>query len=218
MRILREHDYPDNTARPIAKWRIKDLVQALIQTDVGRNGDVEDCKDEDSDDDGNSDDDPSHEGANGDVEDYEDEDSDDTGDSDDDPSHERANEFSHEGANEGAADNTTALGFLKLLQVDVGTLEEGFDDLAATKYTEGPEGIDTVANSTKSSILPATSFVAGFANAIVSFSASFSKTLVLADPNVKSSVLKAALQPYLFRAPNSNLVKRIRREYEITPL
>ena len=191
MRILREHDYPDNTARPIAKWRIKDLVQALIQTDVGRNGDVEDCEDEDSDDDGDSDDDPSHEGAN---------------------------ESSHEGANERAADNTTALGFLKLLQVDVGTLEEGFDDLAATKYTEGPEGIDTVANSTKSSILPATSFVAGFANAIVSFSASFSKTLVLADPNVKSSVLKAALQPYLFRAPNSNLVQRIRREYEITPL
>ena len=63
LRILRERDYPDNTARPIAKWRIKDLVQALIQTDVGRNGDVEDCKDEDSDDDGNSDDDPSHEGA-----------------------------------------------------------------------------------------------------------------------------------------------------------
>jgi len=111
VRILREHDYPDNTARPIAKWRIKDLVQALIQTDVGRNGDVEDCEDEDSDDDG---------------------------DSDDDPSHERANESSHEGANEGAADNTTALGFLKLL--------------------------------------------------------------------------------HLFRAPNSNLVKRIRREYEITPL
>jgi len=138
VRNLRERDYPDNTARPIAKWRIKVLVQALIQTDVGRNGDVEDCEDEDSDDHGDSDDDPSHEGANGDVEDCEDEDSDDDGDSDDDPSHERANESSHEGANEGAADNTTALGFLKLL--------------------------------------------------------------------------------HLFRAPNSNLVKRIRREYEITPL
>ena len=99
MRILREHDYPDNTARPIAKWRIKDLVQALIQTDVGRNGDVEDCEDEDSDDDGDSDDDPSHEGAN-------------------------ESTSSHEEDIEGAADNTIALGFLKLLQVDVCTLEE----------------------------------------------------------------------------------------------
>ena len=39
MRILREQDYPGNTARPIAKWRIKGLVQALIQNDVGCNGD-----------------------------------------------------------------------------------------------------------------------------------------------------------------------------------
>ena len=107
---------------------------------------------------------------------------------------------------------------MKLLQVDVDTLEEGLDDLAATKYTEGPKGIGTLADSTKSSILPVTCFVAGFANAIVSFSASFSKTLVLADPNARSSVLKAALKPYLFRAPNSNLVQRIRREYKITPL
>jgi hypothetical protein len=38
VRILRERDYPDDTARPIAKWQNKELVEALIQSDLGRKG------------------------------------------------------------------------------------------------------------------------------------------------------------------------------------
>jgi hypothetical protein len=52
--MLRERDYLENTARPIANWRIKDLVWALIQTNVGRSEDGKDSEDEDLDDEGDS--------------------------------------------------------------------------------------------------------------------------------------------------------------------
>ena len=54
IRMLRERDYLENTARPIANWRIKDLVWALIQTNVGRSEDSKDSEDEDLDDEGDS--------------------------------------------------------------------------------------------------------------------------------------------------------------------
>ena len=43
---------------------------------------------------------------------------------------------------------------MKLLEVDVDTLEEGFNDLAAIKYAEGPKCIGIPAASKKSNSFP----------------------------------------------------------------
>ena len=134
-RMLRERGY---TTRPIGNMRIKDLVQALIETDAGHTEDDE--EDEDSED-----------------EDSEDEDSQDGGSD-----------------NDEAADNTTALGFMKLLGVDIDTPEDGLDTLADSKYAEGSKGVGILAAAATSSTLPATSFVVGFATGVNSFLASMS--------------------------------------------
>jgi len=144
-RMLRERGY---TTRPIGNMRIKDLVQALIETDAGHTEDDE--EDEDSED-----------------EDSEDEDSEDE-DSEDEDSQDGGSD------NDEAADNTTALGFMKLLGVDIDTPEDGLDTLADSKYAEGSKGVGILAAAATSSTLPATSFVVGFATGVNSFLASMS--------------------------------------------
>jgi len=107
--MLRERGY---TTRSIKKKRIKDAVQALIETDAGYTEDKDDGDDADDDDDDSED------------EDSEDENSQDGGSED---------ESSHREDNEDAADNATALGFMKLLGVDIDTPEDGLDTLADSK-------------------------------------------------------------------------------------
>ena len=147
-RMLRERGY---TTRPIGNMRIKDLVQALIETDAGHTEDDE--EDEDSEDEDSED------------EDSQDEDSQDGGSED---------ESSHRKDNDEAADNTTALGFMKLLGVDIDTPEDGLDTLADSKYAEGSKGVGILAAAATSSTLPVTSFVVGFATGVNSFLASMS--------------------------------------------
>ena len=64
VRTLRERGYRDDLADPIVKWKNKDLVQALMKSDLERDGDsMEDAgapgdkesDDEDSEDDSSSD-------------------------------------------------------------------------------------------------------------------------------------------------------------------
>jgi len=107
--MLRERGY---TTRSIKKKRIKDAVQALIETDAGYTEDKDDGDDADDDDDDSED------------EDSEDENSQDGGSED---------ESSHREDNEDAADNATALGFMKLLGVDIDTPEDGLGTLADSK-------------------------------------------------------------------------------------
>ena len=119
--MLRERGY---TTLPIGNMRIKDLVQALIETDAGHTEDDE--EDEDSEDEDSED------------EDSEDEDSEDE-DSEDEDSQDGGSD------NDEAADNTTALGFMKLLGVDIDTPEDGLDTLADSKYAEGSKGVGILA-------------------------------------------------------------------------
>jgi len=99
--MLRERGY---TTRPIGNIRIKDLVQALIEDeDDGDDGDGDE-EDEDSEDEDSED------------KDSEDEDSQDGGSED---------ESRHREDNDEAADNTTALGFMMLLGVDIDKPEDG---------------------------------------------------------------------------------------------
>ena len=99
--MLRERGY---TTRPIGNMRIKDLVQALIEDeDDGDDGDGDE-EDEDSEDEDSED------------KDSEDEDSQDGGSED---------ESRHREDNDEAADNTTALGFMMLLGVDIDKPEDG---------------------------------------------------------------------------------------------
>ena len=137
-------------------YYIKDLVQALIETDAGHTEDDE--EDEDSEDEDSEDEDSEDE-------DSEDEDSQDGGSED---------EYSHREDNDEAADNTTALGFMKLLGVDIDTPEGGLDTLVDSKYAEGSKGVGILAAAATSSTLPATSFVVGFATGVNSFLASMS--------------------------------------------
>jgi len=136
--------------------RIKDLVQALIETDAGHTEDDE--EDEDSED-----------------EDSEDEDSEDE-DSEDEVSQDGGSEdeSSHREDNDEAADNTTALGFMKLLGVDIDTPEDGLDTLADSIYAEGSKGVGILAAAVTPSTLHVTSFVVGFATGVNSFLASMS--------------------------------------------
>ena len=136
VRILRERGYQNDIARPITKWKNAELVQALIDTEnegapTAEPGD-EESEDDDSDDDSSNDD------------------SDD--DSDDDSSNEN---------DDSKADNTTALGFMMLLGVDIDTPENNLGDLASSTFAEGPKGVEILAAAASSSLLPATFFVAG---------------------------------------------------------
>ena len=111
-------------------------MQALIDTEnegapTAEPGD-EESEDDDSDDDSSNDD------------------SDD--DSDDDSSNENDDD---------KADNTTALGFMMLLGVDIDTPENNLGDLASSTFAEGPKGVEILAAAASSSLLPATFFVAG---------------------------------------------------------
>ena len=155
--MLRERGY---TSGPIEKMRIKDLVQALIETDAGHTEDEDDRDDGDDDDE-----DEDSEDGDSEDEDSEDEISQDGGSED---------ESSHRKDNEGAADNSTALGFMKLLGVDIDTPEDGLDTLANSKYAEGSKCVAILAAAETSSTLPATSFVVGLASGLNSFSASSS--------------------------------------------
>jgi hypothetical protein len=40
MRILRERDHPEEASRPLGKWRNKNIVEALVQSDIARAGEA----------------------------------------------------------------------------------------------------------------------------------------------------------------------------------
>jgi hypothetical protein len=40
MRILRERDHPEEASRPFEKWRNKEIVEALVQSDIARAGEA----------------------------------------------------------------------------------------------------------------------------------------------------------------------------------
>jgi len=68
------------------------------------------------------------------------------------------------------ADDATALGFMKSHGVDVYTPEEGVDELARTTFEAGLGGIAGLAASAASGVLPATSYVYGYPNAVGAYS------------------------------------------------
>jgi len=94
--------------------------------------------------------------------------------SEDGDSEEHSEDDSSNENDDNKAENTTALGFMKLLGVDIDTPENDLGDLASSTYAEGPKGIEILAAAASSSSLPATCFVAGFAGVLSSFFASFS--------------------------------------------
>ena len=40
MRILRERDHPEEASRLLEKWRNKEIVEALVQSDIARAGEA----------------------------------------------------------------------------------------------------------------------------------------------------------------------------------
>ena len=129
LRLLRERGHLD----PSRLWRNKDLVQALIKSDLDRNGDGVD----DAGTPGNS--------LRG--EDPDDADS-------------IAEHRNDEGDDEEAADNKTALWFMVLLEVDVNTPEGCLGALVDSKFPEGPKGVSTLAAAAAaSSILTTDSII-----------------------------------------------------------
>jgi hypothetical protein len=101
---------------------------------------------------------------------------DDKGSDDEDSEDDNSND---EGDDEEAADNTTALGFLKLLGVNIDTSEEALDDLAGSKFAEGPKGVESLAAAAAAAAAASTTstpsrFVYGFTKVTGSFSASLS--------------------------------------------
>jgi hypothetical protein len=75
------------------------------------------------------------------------------------------------GEEEGVA---TALGFMKTLGVDVNTPDEGVDELARAKFEEGVQGIAGIAAAAASGVLPASSYVNGYKNAVGGYNESAS--------------------------------------------
>lgn len=71
-------------------------------------------------------------------------------------------------------DVTTALGFMKSLGVDVNTPDECVDELARSNFDEGAKGIAGLAAAAASGVLPASSYVSGYKNAVGGYNASAS--------------------------------------------
>jgi len=121
----------------------------------------------------------------------------------------------NEGDDEEAADNTTALGFMKLLEVDVNTPEDCLGALVDSKFSEGPKGVSTLAAAAAaSSILTPSSFIHGFANVTSSFSASFSSgDASLASWNIvfKMIVEQAKLERKLQATIRAKKIEAIRK-------
>jgi len=108
VRTLRERGYRDDLADPIVKWKNKDLVQALMKSDLERDG--ASMKDAGAPDDKGSDDEDCEDALERDGDNMEDAGAtDDKGSDDEDSEDDNSND---EGDDEEAADNTTALGFL----------------------------------------------------------------------------------------------------------
>ena len=206
MRILRERDHPEEASRPLEKWRNKEIVEALVQSDIARAGeaaaglnpvyqqmletehDVEAAEDMKG---------VSHrigahllapliptklprylkrycisvpteciygEDAAAAVELEVDSLFGSSSSSDEDESSD------NEEDDEERADDATALGFMKSHGVDVYTPEEGVDELARTTFEAGLGGIAGIAASAASGVLPATSYVYGYPNAVGAYS------------------------------------------------